>query len=357
MRIKRYKQFLEKMGVPDNIINSSEQLYSFIIKELEKVEFNNPIGNYIELDKQSDIIIGDSIFEITIIMNFDNDDNLSSPIELSEVIITSESEVVEDLGVRHEDGYLLNIKLQSVIGASYIDLLKFMKNNRIVLLRSLSHELKHMYDFFKKGKVLLSNIALYDSSMLSSPIEILDYFIYLLYFTQNIENSVRTTEIASMIKSRDISKSEFSIFLKGTDIYTTLRNCKNFTYEKLRKIIKNDISEVREIIGGINLKDDTIINIALSTMARNIANKRIERFDELIELSEQVNNSIRELNSESISKFNKKYKYNDYESFYRSCEKQFHISANKVLRNISKLYDLCRDDEVNDLHNKINKRI
>ena len=52
----------------------------------------------------------------------------------------------------------------------------------------------------------------------------------------------------------------------------------------------------------------------------------------------------------------KKKKFKNKDDFFVYWEKYINFTSDKVFRKISKLYDMCKDDKKNPLHDKINKK-
>jgi hypothetical protein len=61
--------------------------------------------------------------------------------------------------------------------------------------------------------------------------------------------------------------------------------------------------------------------------------------------------------TEFFKKYLNKIIFNNKEEFFLYCEKKLNFEADKVIRKIIKLYDMCKDDVVNPLMTKINQRV
>jgi hypothetical protein len=95
----------------------------------------------------------------------------------------------------------------------YNELYDEVSRNKYDYISSLAHELKHKYDKQVKQIDLIGHDAEYISAQRTPRfnIDVIDSkFIYYLYYTNVAENLVRTTEVSSELRSKNISKSEIS---------------------------------------------------------------------------------------------------------------------------------------------------
>jgi hypothetical protein len=100
-----------------------------------------------------------------------------------------------------------------------------LMKERVLHLSSIAHELKHKYDKQAKELDLIGRDAEYAATQRRSTfgIPVIDHkFFRYMYYTSIAENLVRTTEIASKLKSKNITKSQFKEFLEGNRVYKEL---------------------------------------------------------------------------------------------------------------------------------------
>ena len=112
---------------------------------------------------------------------------------------------------------------------------EFFKINKAYLLPPLIHELKHMYDFEKKPIRPLHTTAEYGSSQYRTSIDIkpMNDFLHALYYTNDIENSVRASEFSAELKLNNVKRDHFTSFMKNSDIYRWLEYAKNVKFENI----------------------------------------------------------------------------------------------------------------------------
>ena len=100
-----------------------------------------------------------------------------------------------------------------------------LMRNKTTQLSAIAHELKHKYDKQAKELDLVGRDAEYVATQRMSTfgIPIIDHkFFRYMYYTSIAENLVRPTEIASKLKSENITKSQFKEFLENSSVYKEL---------------------------------------------------------------------------------------------------------------------------------------
>ena len=208
----------EAVGVPEGIVETAELVYGQLMSELkslnsiseddEKFHFrlngDYQISDYKfkKIDLTLEIIRTDQVDKGTLVgMSFNFKSRLDN--DTFKVIHQPTKKKIE-LSVSiaiPEDG-----DLNSVI--------QELENEKEMSISSLSHELMHSYDKFKKPISNSSQRADYDAyKNIRFGIEPIDDFLHNLYFTHSIENIVRPSEIAADLKSGSIDKEGFLAFL------------------------------------------------------------------------------------------------------------------------------------------------
>ena len=185
------------------------------------------------------------------------------------------------------------------------------------------------------------------------------------------------------MKSKNLKKSEFEEFTKTERVFQELNQIKNYTFENFIEDIKSNMERVDALLDFVgedysDMTDDEKIKAVLDLVYINITNHRAEIFmnmtddsmDDLIRMSSvfgqlpsQLIKKAKELEktNEVRKKFLSyvtKYESNPVE-FFKSEIENFNYVANKMLKKLSKLYSIAKDDDVNesiqnwDLHQKI----
>ena len=104
------------------------------------------------------------------------------------------------------------------------DIKEYLKKEKNEIISSITHELKHKYDDYKKPKNSLTARGEYSAytNRGFGDIDPINKFLHHLYFTHSIENLVRPSELAGSIQSGEISKKDFYNFLMDNRIYKEL---------------------------------------------------------------------------------------------------------------------------------------
>jgi esterase/lipase len=232
---------------------------------------------------------------------------------------------------------------------------------------SLAHELKHKYDKQAKRIDLIGKDAEYIAvgKLPSFHVpEVDEQFVRYLYFTDGTEDLVRTTEVASNMRSEGISKSQFREFLQNNKTFKTLVDIKNFTFEKLIKGIYDNLDTVNEIFDAIDVDTDGMsdkdkVEKFLNLIYVNLSNMKLSTFEDYVSRGEDMfkqflrmmgsslGDDEEEIKLEKIkSKFqNHVLKYRDNPiQFFKSEIDRFHRVSDQAMKRISKLYAMAKDD-------------
>ena len=382
MKVKNWNQFIiERLGVPDNIVDSATKLYQVIVDSLDSDDENttfgsimyfsqstNP-GNKLNIKKDlsldfsiSELKFSDVEFNITIHVN----DNIPS------------CDVASwGVSVSHEDGSNYKVVYnKSNVGSIYLkvdfvvlsdesfkDLKNYLLDRRSNTIGILTHELKHVYDKYMIGQYLLSDIIEYQSfAKTSTGFEELDNFFYYLYLTSQEENLVRSSEIAGQIISSGITKSEFKNFLEETKVYKQMIKIRNWSYSGLKDNLKNNMGNIRKMFHDIpeSEPDEEVIDVVLRIAYNELMSKSSDIIEEFLDLNNAAKLLTGKIKKEDIDFYNEYLKsksFKSYDDFFNYWEKKLKFEANKVIKKISKLYDMCKDENINPVMLKINDRI
>lgn len=364
----------EALGVPDSILDAAEEIYNLIAQDLksittkdEKYEFSNEVD--IELGGKKKIMIGD--FELVV-----NIDEYPTQIKGKPVIISMgmNQSFHFDRKVmmkRIQKSETAEIEITFGVGENWepSDLYDVYVEDRPEHLGSIAHELKHKYDKQAKEFDLIGRDAEYRSTLNygSFNIPIIDgTFMRYLYYTTIAENLVRTTEVASQLKSNNITKSQFKDFLSNNRVYRELLEIKNFTFEKLIEGLRKDMDKVDKVLIYIDenpseLTEEQKIRRILEIVYINLVNTKMSSF---IDMTSNSRDELRSLfrglmgsslvDDEEEKKMDKlKNKFVNHISKYKGKTTQFfkdeienfNYIATKMLKKIGKLYAMAKDDE------------
>jgi hypothetical protein len=392
--IKEEFMISERLGVPENIIESSQDLYEKILKELkdENIKYSETSNgfDFILYFNNLNYLISDYIIE-TININFqtiitksvNKDVMVSMGFGITPKIDYKNKVMIPNFDIHNEK--LENVKLNMRFAfTSEIEttnplnrLYDFFINEKKQIISSIAHELKHAFDKFKKKEESIHSVAKYNTvQQLRFNIEELDNFLYNSYFIHFVENLVRPTEIATELKLGNIDKKGFIEFLNNNETYKRLLDIREFSYEKMKKnlllqkeIIKKSLThpsisenndEYINFINSLNEKElvDYVIKLLFTNMAK--LGKNIVK-DMLIETMMEEFGFITDFSKinyiDSYANQYKKYGKN-YDKFFEDEEKRFKFTANRILKKIHKLYDMAENNEekTSKLHKKISDK-
>ncbi len=224
----------EEVGVPRGIVDSAQRLYNDIISRLKRKTITGN-SNFILTFKN---VNGKYSFS-----DFQDFESIKVEFEFKEYSETDMHKGILILGMGHnsqsrlDDGFELinldtdniNLSIDLAIPETINEIdnkiiIKTLEDNKQMIVSSLSHELKHAYDGFKKPSEGLKQRSQYNVySGTRFGIEEIDEFVYFLYFITVIENLVRPSEIYSLMQQGEISQKDFLNFISSNRTYSTLK--------------------------------------------------------------------------------------------------------------------------------------
>jgi len=339
--IKILEQVLnEKLGVPDGILEAAEDIFNKWISILEKRKGKK-----------------NKVFDFRIIpLEIGDLEVKNIKIELKTIKYNNyKFYSMHVLPIKGGDFYF-NVNIKTPSDWDIDGLISHLRKESSNYISFISHELKHWYDFnkqkyFRKSDILrFTNLSIIDVE----DIKPIDDFLFSMYYISNVENVVRSTEFASRLKSEKVTRKNFLEFLKNDDTYFALNQAKNFSYEKLKDDLKNYIPEIDKFFKEVGMdKDFKKYNIVLQTDKEKIDEflKNIKMvievyavsyFNELKKFDMLKDFGIKKETSDNV--FLKSVgKFNSVDAFYKHGEKMLNSFGDKMIRKISKLYDMVDD--------------
>jgi hypothetical protein len=346
----------EALGVPENIIQSAIKLFDNFIEYLSSLDEIDSQDKY-ETELVGDYRISDmKLNRINLNFNLHKKKNEIFKLILmgqsGENYINSKFEVVAKI---NGDKTNLRIDLLTPNTFENDELIDFFVNNKRMFIPILAHELKHSYDEFKKNKSKLSSRVDYTifSQTNFGNLTPLNDFLFNSYYIHNIENLVRPTELAADIKLEKVTPKQFYDYFTKNKIFQNLKNIKNFSFEKLKKDLKNYESEIDDIMDMINEDYNTIeekIDRLLELFYFNITNWKNDKMIELIYPVAMDDPLFPFFKTDKKDNFLNDYlkktsKYeNDYESFFLKEEKYQQQTAFKMIKKLGRLYELTQEN-------------
>lgn len=345
----------EAVGVPHNIYKTATEAYILLFEEIKNVDLNgleSKDGETFNLRSKfsiSDYEFNNIKFTIKIIK--------TSKLEPNEFVISRTSISSEFLSPGKNDikretkayDYLTMISIiYAPIDYTKEELLNFIDTSKNNLISTLAHELKHGYDHYKMEYESAYERAKYESSARRSfRIDAVDKFFHYLYYITITESLVRPTEVLADLLSNKINQKEFLKFLLTTDTYKTLKRISNFTLEGFKNELMGEMKQINKFFEAMNIDDTTMtdedkVNEILKLIYINITNWKADSFKDLIRGGfEELIFGVSEKKEKIFQKFiNSIQKYKTPEAFFEHEANNFREVATKMIKKISKVYDL-----------------
>ena len=373
MIIKKYLSFItERLGVPDKIIDSATNLYDSILSHfnskskdtISEGEYSVNLPIQIEI---ADLKFNSVEFGVNLI-SYQSDNK----VDVISWGVASMPDSVDNYKLYYDKDLIDNINLFINLAITdeteFSDIYDYIKTKRSKIIGILSHELKHVYDKYMLGKVFLENVVDYQTwSSTRTGFRPIDEFIYYMYFMSKTESLVRTSELAGELTTLDITKSEFKEFLEGTSTYKNLIDIKKFSYQGLKDKLLADVEHIRKLFVDLtDESDEEVIDSALEITYESIVKSAGNKMSDVLMLDDPDRQAIRDMEMmifgmckdiEFFKKYINKRIFENKEEFFLYWEKILTFEADKVIRKIIKLYDMCKDESVNPLMAKINQRV
>ena len=368
------KLISEALGVPDNILEAAEEVFDVVLNDIKSIdekedtyEFSGDLD--FELGGKKKIVIDG--YELTV--NVEELDGYNGDVVIMSMgmaqAFTFDKEIMMK---RIEQSTTAEVSITFGVSEDWEphELYDTIMKERAKHLSAIAHELKHKYDKQAKELDLVGRDAEYVATQRMSTfgIPVIDHrFFRYMYYTSIAENLVRTTEIASKLKSDNITKSQFKEFLENSEVYKELIEVKNFTFDTLIESMKKQMNRVDALLEHIgadseNMSENEKIDEVLNLVYVNLVNIRMGLFNDMIsDKADELRNFLKQISGDIPSfmedddkekmdnlrnKFLNyliKFQNNPTEFFEAECEK-FNYIATKMLKKISKLYGLAKDD-------------
>jgi hypothetical protein len=383
----QYNLLSEALGVPNSILEAAEEIYDLFSIHIKSIKTKKNTYNFngnvnIELGDKNKILIDKYVLEVFIkeIDDFDQPPTIAS-MGMSQTFMFDKDIMMK----RTMPSTEAKFQITYVVGNTWKpkELYQEFINEKEEYISSLSHELKHKYDKQSKKIDLIGKEAEYHGSK-DTPrtnISVIDSeFLFYLYYIDISEVLVRSTEVASHIRSNKISKENFKEFLMNNKTFKILAKIREFSYERLVEGIKQEMDKVDNILRRLNerpelMTEDEKVNRILELVYINLVNTKFNIFDDLVSSSLDNLGSffgilglVNDPSRIKIDKLREKfYNYltkfrNDPTLYFKHEIKRFNQIGDQVIRKISKLYDMAYVNENKsiirwDLHNKLKENL
>jgi hypothetical protein len=188
-KFNKLKQNLlnEVVGVPNNILETGEEIYEDILFELDQIDDTE---DEYDFEIEGDFRISDVEFKkltINLIVNEDSDLDEPNLVSMGFGLASQMHRDTYRLQHTFDDEVAMQIQVAMPENWDPQSLKQFFKDNKVEFLSSLSHELMHSYSFRKEKSTSSKEQAKYRAySDVKVGIPPVDKFIFALYFTHSI---------------------------------------------------------------------------------------------------------------------------------------------------------------------------
>jgi hypothetical protein len=364
----------EALGVPDSILAAAEEVFDIVVNDVKSIDekentyaFSGDLD--FELGDKKKIVIDG--YELTV--NVEELDGYDGNVLIMSMGMGQSFNFDREVMMKRiEPSTTAEIEITFGVSENWEphELYDTIMKERVKHLSAIAHELKHKYDKQAKELDLVGRDAEYTATQRMSTfgIPVIDHkFFRYMYYTSIAENLVRTTEVASELKSKNITKSQFKEFLENNSVYKEFIEIKNFTFNNLIEGMKEQMNRVDALLEHIgtdpeNMSENEKIDEVLNLVYVNLVNLRMGIFNDMISdkadeirnflklMSKNVPSFMEDDNKEKMDNLRTKFlnyliKFqNDPTGFFEAeCEKFNYIST-KMLKKISKLYAMAKDD-------------
>ena len=365
----------EALGVPDSILTAAEEMFDIVVNDVKSIDEKEDTYAFsgdldFELGDKKKIVIDG--YELTV--NVEELDGYDGNVLIMSMGMGQSFNFDREVMMKRiEPSTTAEIEITFGVSENWEphELYDTIMKERVKYLSSIAHELKHKYDKQAKELDLVGRDAEYTATQRMSTfgIPVIDHkFFRYMYYISIAENLVRTTEVASELKSKNITKSQFKEFLENNNVYKEFIEIKNFTFNSLIEGMKEQMDRVDALLEHIgadpeNMSENEKIDEVLNLVYVNLVNLRMGIFNDMIsDKADEIRNFLK-LMSKNVPSFmedddkekmdNLRTKFlnylikfqNDPTGFFEAeCEKFNYIST-KMLKKISKLYAMAKDDE------------
>jgi hypothetical protein len=371
MRIKNWLTFInEALGVPSGILEAAEVCVDRIYSEMQNLFDSDDFKKLLLLlAGQGDISVfnksnGDStytfsittpgvqvsdmkikMFRFMINVTEKSSVNTLSLDSFSYFIKLEANSTLTSLVKEFQDATEIGIYIDAPIDTTYAEVYHFLEANKDQMLSSLTHELKHVYDFFKREKTSISLWGRYKMSDYSTDIDAIDAFLASLYYFNSIESLTRSSEFAMRLRRSNVTKATFMNFLRGDKIWWNIDGQKMAWNEFKKDIAEDPDTDSWLMLKGIDTfgmsdeeKADAVMTIVWSDL-KNMASNMVHQIALTMRGSTVVSiMADSNLQRKIQSNITKTIESKSPQEFFDYWQKYFAKEAESVKRKLGRLW-------------------
>ena len=348
----------ESVGVPEGIVKSGQRLYDDFKKEVIPLLKDGQTEYQVNFKpkepyKEGDEEITNVEINLTIIPDSDDYGESNMQVYRKNTIGKVGNDYVL-MKVNKNGTIILSIDKPVPEEWSVQEVIDSINNRKVQTISALSHELKHEYDDIKTPHTKIEKVSNYQSNteMFNFPIGAIQRVFYDLYYLDDIENSVRPTELYAKLETKGIGKSGFLDYLRKE--YFIVMESMKFSVDDMIKEIYKDMDSVDSFLGQVgdlgknieDLTDEEKVNLILRIAYVSASNSRRQNYgDSLVDNPLESQLGFVGDKDTQFSNYEKSFdKYDkDLMKFYTDIEKYLRTTSTKVLKKLGKVYSLLPD--------------
>jgi hypothetical protein len=366
----------EALGVPENILDAADMLYDVVENDIRSID---DIQDEYNFKGKIDFELGDKkkirIDSYELNVKIEEMEDEEGVLDIISMGMGGRFGFDRDVNLKiNEPSTTLNLDITFAVGDNWKpeELIAKMEEERDENVSALAHEIKHKYDKQAKEYGRMGPDAVYQATQQKGNFAIpaIDRVFYrFMYYIHAIENLVRPTEVAYSMKRKNITKSQFKDFLEDNIVYKELLRIKNYTFDNFIQDLKQQEDRLDGLLEHIgedpsDMSIDEKINKVLELVYVDLVNNRMDLFmqmtqgpmDDFLTFGAQLGmippgfeekmkqlQTTNEIRRKFLSR-TMRYEKNPTKFFEDEFEK-FNYVANKMLKKISKLYAMAKDDE------------
>jgi len=350
----------EALGVPEGILESGEEIYDLIIKELEDFTGNLEELNNDGFEIEHKSKVKDHYF-YRIKVNFDIEEHPQAKnVDMVGMSSSNDAELDDRFVLqsrRDPDEIIIGFKFYIEPGKGIPEILEYLKKYRKEDIPSLTHEIKHAFrDVVQKGDSPRSRSEYVGIQRTRDNFDfsrLLSNFLFNSYFIHAAENVVRPTEMAADMRINNVSRKEFLNFFLNSEMIKRLKEIRDFDYQDFKEKLKEtEIDQIKEMFDAIDIdydgdSDEEIVDKFLKTFMINLINSKNEVMNKI--LTTDIIEQMFGLSGDKDKFFRKYVAYTtkfgyDYDAFFENEQKYFHRVANEMIKKLAKLYAMAKKD-------------
>jgi hypothetical protein len=369
------KNLNEAVGVPEGILRAAKKLYTYIINVIETKGLDDPIteNNIKTFNFPTNLYIG-NLYISQVRLNFE-----VMFYDVDKILFVQAgfaSKTNRDFGkfvfVRDKSVQFTEFKLKYVLpeGKEFTtdDILNFIRMNEEETISTLTHELKHAFDEFVKGKETMVDMANYHSinNFHGFGLKPIRNFFHYLYLGTNAEILVKPSEVASRMEHNEINTKKFLEFLLNDNTYNEFDYMSNLTFEKLVNDLLDYEDEIIDLFKRSRVKIPKtkyeLLNMLFHFLYVEFINNKIEILRDILteNLSDEIFGFVSDKNDYFKSQIKEFTKYEKKpENYFKNEIKYLNLVGGKMKKKLSKLYSITKEDSndaniVKKIYNKVN---